>query len=273
MKKLILGLIAVAFTVACGPVAKKDSFDDPNGKPSQEKLSSMEDSLDSIARIESAVALLHNESASVSDDLVSEIKNKINTPDCVIIFNRPTVSTGSRVSEMKISGSKCAIQADYIVSYQMQNANVMGYSLKANFKIIDPLLKAKNHIYELSLRGIGRIRSADKELVSNLSYTGSVVSTEAGKVSIDVKQHELSSSLNPSFKSNGYTIYKFSFPSVTKTVGEKEVIVPGYQIEVKKLKNITQNKDNSRYLLNEESINKSDYDSYVDLFGMLGMPN
>lgn len=273
MKNIILSLIAISFAAACSPVPEKNSAKNPNEKPTQEKLSSMEDSLDSIARIESAVALLHNQSVSVNDDLVTEIKNKLNTPDCVIIFNRPTVNTGSRISEMKISGSKCALQADYVVKYEMQNESVMGYSMKADFKITDALLKAKNHIYEMSLRGSGKISSQDKTVVNNLSYSGSISSTDAGKVGLEVKQSERANSLNPDYQASGTTTYKFSFPSVKKIVEEKEVIIPGYQIEIKKMKSIVQNKDTSKHLLNDGLINKSDYESYVDLFGMLAMPN
>ncbi len=273
MKKLILSLSLIAMATACSPAPEKEAVKDPNEKPTQEKLSAFEGSLESIARIESAVALLHNESVSINDDLVTEIKSKINTADCVIVFNRPSVDRGSRISEMKISGSKCAIQADYVVSYQMQSNSIMTYSLKADFKINDPLIKAKNLVSEMNLRGTGRITSANEEISHRLSYTGSFVSTETGKVMIDVKQSENSSSLNPSYQSRGTTTYKLSFPSVKKVVDEKEVSVPGYQIEIKKIKDVLENKDKSRHMLNGDLINKSDYESYVKLFGMLAMPN
>lgn len=270
---LILSLSLIALATACSPVPEKTAAKDPNEKPTQEKLSSFENSLGSIARIESAVALLHNESVSINDDLVTEIKNKINTADCMIVFSRPSVDRGSRISEMKISGSKCAIQADYVVSYQMQSSSIMAYSLKADFKINDPLIKAKNLVSELNLRGSGRITSADEELLKRLSFSGSFVSAEAGKVMIEVKHSENSSSLNPSYQSRGTTTYKLSFPSVKKSIDEKEVTVPGYQIEVKKITDVFENKDKSRHMINGDLINKSDYESYVKLFGMLALPN
>ena len=270
----ILGLsFLLVSAIACKPISKEAALKTAP-PPDAQKMSSFENSFEAMSRIESAIALVNKQKPKYQDDLVLQIKSAIENAECATVYLRPTATTGNRVSEMQVSGEGCPIEANYEVKYETVSSDLMIYTMTAQFLIKDPILKAKNDVYELNLSGKGRIYPEDKKIVSRLSFTGTALSVKNKTIQITGNVSGDANSLNPDFNKTAVSWYSFAFPALTKIENEKQVLVrESFSVALRQRKTVKNGKESSFYYSNDILMQKSDFVKYIDQLGMLALPN
>lgn len=262
--QILISISFLAFLSACAPYdPKNESTANGSGEISgQGKISSFEHTLNSLGRIEAAVALLRNEKTDLSNDEVAQLfRDKMNAQDCSISYNKATVTQGSRKSSLLITGEKCPLSANYSIIFQLQNSGLMTFDMKASFLITDPVLVVKNEIYQMSVQGSGTIKSKDDKITTSLDYSGTAKISGKDSVTFSYREVDNESSLDPSFQASGNTTFTINFPAKAKA--------SAYKMELKKLKVISSGKDKSTYFLNNSAIDRASFEIYLGKFGML----
>lgn len=240
---MIVGLSA-AF-VACEPAKEESLSDTAEVEASSEQLSSFDNSIKAIGRVENVVAMIKDPNVTALDPIAERLRQAVAAGNCQVNYSKQQLSALESLSILTISGSSCPMTANY-KKRVIKNGRV---TIAISFQILDSELAKLNDIYSLSVSGDGRYDSDVENESIQFTLQGQALSQSKGQIDIGIVHVSRQNSESGHVTQNGQQVIGFQFQQ--------------YKITLRAGFRVVNNKDYGTYTLNGKPITQAEYLGFV----------